>query len=251
MPSPTRPSDPSFLDHPDFREPAVNQFWNHLFFLHWIERAERLRAILPSGLELDEHAGSAFVGIVGSLVDAVRPEGLPVMPWLSYFCELNVRIYVRDPRGTSGVYFLSLDCNRASAVWIGRSFFGLPYRHASMNFGATTEEFTLQCRRLGWNRDRADYAWQPVSLPKVSPPGTLEHHLFERYQYFTRHRGRLYEGSVSHAPCEVSQALFSNWSALPLAWNGLPIPDGPPDFAHYCRGVSVAVYPIRPFETSV
>jgi len=226
----------------------MHQCWNHLFFLHWVERTERLQALLPAGLTLDEHQGKAHVGIVGFLMDEVRPRGLPSLPWLSFFRELNVRLYVRDPLGRPGVYFLSLDCDRSVAVWIARTFFSLPYRHAAMSFGATTDEFTLHCRRWGLNRGRADYAWRPVSIPETSPPGTVEHHLLERYRFFTHRGGRLQEGRVHHAPYEASKAIFSKWSALPLAWNGLPIPDRPPDLAHYCRGVSVEAYPLRPVE---
>jgi uncharacterized protein YqjF (DUF2071 family) len=224
----------------------MHQCWNHLFFLHWTERKERLQAFLPPGLMLDEHEGAAHVGVVGFLMDAVRPCGLPAVPWLSFFRELNVRLYVRDALGRPGVYFLSLDCDRAIAVWIARTFFSLPYRHASMAFGATPDEFTLRCRRRGANRGWADYAWQPVSIPTVSSPGTLEYHLLERYRFFTHRRGRLHEGRVSHAPYEASKANFSKWSTLPLAWDGLPVPDRPPDLAHYCRGVSVEAYPLRP-----
>lgn len=50
---------------------------------------------------------------------------------------------------------------------------------------------------------------------------------------------------MAHGPVAVSRANFSKWSALPLTWNGLPIPAGPPDMTHCCRGVSVVSSPIR------
>ena len=224
----------------------MRQVWNHLFFLHWIEQAVRLQSLLPRGLTLDSHDGHAYVGIVGFQMNSLRPIGLPAVPWLSNFGELNVRLYVRDHTGRPGVYFLSLDCDRAIAVWIARVFFSLPYRHASIRFDATTEDYTLNCRRWGFNKGHSDYAWRPVSSPKVSAPGTLEFHLLERYRFFTERQGILQEGRVSHAPYEASKALFSKWSALPLAWNGLPIPNRPPDIAHYCRGVSVEAHAITP-----
>ena len=235
--------NPSLSSRPQV---VMRQVWNHLFFLHWIEQAERLQSLLPAGLTLDCYDGKAYVGIVGFLMDSLRPIGLPAVPWLSYFRELNVRLYVRDHTGRPGVYFLSLDCDRAIAVWIAQAFFSLPYRHASISFGATTDAYTLNCRRWGFNKGYADYAWRPVSLPKVSAPGSLEFHLLERYRFFTERRGILQEGCVSHAPYEASKALFSKWSALPLAWNGLPIPDRPPDLAHYCRGVSVEAHALTP-----
>lgn len=183
-------------------------------------------------------------------MEKVHPAGLPALPWLSSFRELNVRLYVRDSLGRPGVYFLSLDCDRSVAVWIARAFFSLPYRHAAMTFGATSDEFTFSCRRRGIRTDRASYSWQPVSTPRVSKPGSLEFHLLERYLFFTPRRGILHEGLVRHVPYEASKAHFSRWSAVPLAWNGLPVPDRPPDLAHCCRGVSVDAFPIRPVTRS-
>jgi uncharacterized protein YqjF (DUF2071 family) len=211
-----------------------------------MEQAERLEPLLPRGLTLDCYEGKAYVGIVGFLMDSLRPIGLPAVPWLSYFRELNVRLYVRDHTGRPGVYFLSLDCDRAIAVWIAQAFFSLPYRHASIIFDATTQDYSLNCRRWGQNKGDADYAWRPVSIPTVSAPGSLEFHLLERYRFFTERQGSLQEGLVSHAPYEASKALFSKWSAQPLAWNGLPIPNRPPDLAHYCRGVSVEAHALTP-----
>jgi hypothetical protein len=245
MPPVEPASGPVFREIPSDTRAVMHQYWSHLFFLHWIERPERLESLLPPGLTLDVHQGISHVGIVGFLMEAVRPRGLPPMPWLSYFRELNVRLYVRDRHGLPGVYFLSLDCDRAIAVWIARTFFSLPYRHASMEFGATSEDFTLSCRRWGIGHGRAEYAWRPISMPRVAEPGSVEFHLLERYHFFTERGGHLHQGRVRHAPYEASRAQFSQWSALPLAWNGLPIPDRPPDLAHYCRGVSVEAFPLQ------
>ena len=82
-------------------------------------------------------------------------------------------------------------------------------------------------------------------MPRVAEPGSVEFHLLERYHFFTERGGHLHQGRVRHAPYEASRAQFSQWSALPLAWNGLPIPDRPPDLAHYCRGVSVEAFPLQ------
>lgn len=224
--------------------PVLLQEWNDLFFLHWEQPADILQARLPAGLILDEHDGRSYVGLVGFRMEALRPRGLPAVPWLSFFLELNVRLYVRDSAGRPGVYFLSLDCDRAIAVWIARTFFHLPYRHADMRFDESGGETSLQCRRQDLETAVAEYAWRPATEPRVSDAGTLEFHLLERYRFFTDRHGVLQEGRVHHAPYVASRALVSRWSALPLAWNGLPIPDRPPDWAHCCRGVSVEAFPL-------
>jgi uncharacterized protein YqjF (DUF2071 family) len=41
---------------------------------------------------------------------------IPAVPWLSRFPEINVRIYVLDARGRSGIWFFSLDTARLAAV---------------------------------------------------------------------------------------------------------------------------------------
>ena len=226
--------------------PVLLQQWNELFFLHWEQPADLLRARLPEGLTLDEHDGRSYVGLVGFRMEAVRPRGLPAVPWLSFFLELNVRLYVRDVSGRPGVFFLSLDCNRAIPVEIARAFFSLPYQHAGMGFEASDGESHLWCRRRGLRTEVARYGWRPASGARISGIGTLEFHLLERYRFFTRHRGILQEGRVHHAPYQASQALLTHWSALPLAWNGLPIPDRPPDLAHCCAGVTVEAFALRP-----
>ena len=235
---------PGTLDAPEGL-PVMHQCWNHLLFLHWAESSERLRPLLPRGLELDDHQGTTYIGVVGFLMEQVRPRGLPALPWLSFFRELNVRLYVRDRWGRPGVHFLSLDCDRAVAVWIARTCFSLPYRHATMDFGTAHGESTLTCQRRGTRLGPAVYSWSPASPPLVSEPGTVEFHLLERYRFFTERRGRLQEGRVRHAPYMASSARLSGWSALPLAWNGLPLPERPPDLAHCCRGVAVEAHALR------
>lgn len=49
----------------------------------------------------------------------VAPRGVPSLPWLSAFPELNVRTYVtRDQR--PGVYFFSLEAGNPVAVYAAR-----------------------------------------------------------------------------------------------------------------------------------
>ena len=73
------------MHHPQPDEPAIDQGpatgarpvllqeWNELFFLHWEQPADLLRARLPEGLTLDEHDGRSYVGLVGFRMEAVRP----------------------------------------------------------------------------------------------------------------------------------------------------------------------------------
>ena len=57
-------------------------------------------------------------------MSGVRARGLPALPWLSRFPELNVRTYVLfDDK--PGVFFFSLDAANLSAVWAARAFYRL------------------------------------------------------------------------------------------------------------------------------
>ena len=41
----------------------MGQTWEQLLFAHWRVPVEELRARVPAGLEVEEHDGSAWVGI--------------------------------------------------------------------------------------------------------------------------------------------------------------------------------------------
>ena len=224
------------------RRPVMRQRWDDLFFLHWEYAAAAIQARLPSGLTVDTFEGKAYLGVVGFRMNAVRPLGLPALPWLSYFNELNVRTYVRDAAGEPGVWFFSLDCDRAPAVVIARAGFGLPYEHAAMSFGPGLAQ---TCRRQG-EQETARFAWSAVSSPQIAAPGSLEFHLAERYSFFSDRGGRLVRGQVHHAPYQLSLAEANAWSDLPLRWDGFDVGGRPPDLAHCCQGVAIEAFSLVP-----
>src|SRR6478672_7239392 len=80
----------------------------------------------PAPRVVETFDGSAWVGLVPFEMQ-VRPPRVAPVPWLSNFPETNVRTYVRAPDGTTGVWFLSLDAARASAVVTARTTYRLPY----------------------------------------------------------------------------------------------------------------------------
>ena len=81
------------------------QTWCDLLFAHWSVDPEQLRRVMPPGLPLHLYDdGSAWLGVTPFLVSGLRPRGLPPLPWLSRFPELNVRTYVEldgSPASTS------------------------------------------------------------------------------------------------------------------------------------------------------
>jgi len=218
-------------------KPALLQRWEDLLFVHWELAPERVAERLPPGLEPDTFGGRAHVGLVAFSMRRVRPRGLPSLPWLSDFLELNLRLYVRGPGGRPGVFFLSLDCDRLPAVAIARARYHLPYHWAEMARGERAGGRTFHCRRRGEAR-AAELAWEAPTDARPAAPGTLEHFLAERYTFFTPGPRGLLAGEVRHAPYEVAPARLLAWSDAPAAWDGLP-GLGAPCHAMAARGVDV------------
>ena len=76
----------------------------------------------------------------------VAPRGVPSLPWISEFPELNVRTYVRVD-GKPGVYFFSLDAGSTLAVQAARSLLNLPYYPAAMSVSSNVDEIRYDSRR--------------------------------------------------------------------------------------------------------
>jgi uncharacterized protein YqjF (DUF2071 family) len=95
------------------------QTWHDLLFAHWSVRSETLRRLVPSELALDTFDGSCWVAVAPFHMSGIRLRGLPALPGLSRFPELNVRTYV-TLGGKPGVYFFSLDAGSLPAVWAAR-----------------------------------------------------------------------------------------------------------------------------------
>jgi uncharacterized protein YqjF (DUF2071 family) len=109
----------------------MTQRWNDLLFLHYPVAPEGLRRLVPDVLTLDTYKQRAWVTVTPFWINHLRPPGVPSLPWLSHFSEINVRTYVTYD-GKPGIYFFSLDASNLSAVWGARMFYRLPYWQASM-----------------------------------------------------------------------------------------------------------------------
>lgn len=183
--------------------------WHDLLFAHWPVAPEILRPAVPAPLELDLHGGEAWLAVVPFTMSGIRPRGLPAVPGLSRFPELNLRTYVRYG-DANGVHFFSLDADQALAVRIARWGFGLPYHRAAMS-ARRGESGWIEYRSL--RRDAATSLrcrYRPTgSVLPAAAPGTLEHFLTERYGFLTvDRRGRVHHGAIAHAP----------WPLQPAEW---------------------------------
>ena len=224
---------------------VMRQRWSKLLFLHWRVDPAILRAKLPKGLHLDLHEDEAWLGVVPFFMERIRPVGLPPVPGLSWFLELNVRTYVHDENGVPGVWFFSLDCNQALAVEIARSRFHLPYEHAEMSAPAVDQSIHYKCRRSDQDVS-AEYTYSPSGPASPAEPGTLEFFLAERYLlYSARPNGSLFTGRVHHAPYQLAPTTCNQWSTAPAEWDGFRLPASPPDSALFVDHIDVSVFPLR------
>ena len=231
--------------------PVLFQTWKNLLFLHWSFSPSVLAHHLPPHLMLDLFGDKAWLGIIPFEMRRVRPRGLPPVPGISNFLELNVRTYVRDRSGTRGVWFFSLDASSRIACTIARSRFHLPYRDATMRT-AGRQQVLYSARRKG-TRKEAVYRYEGVGSSSPASPGSLEHFLLERYLLFASPRGKstLLCGRVHHDPYHLRRVKLAQCSTLPLEWNGLPLPaSASPDHACLVDGVDVSVSKLEPLTDS-
>src|SRR5262245_21870931 len=105
------------------------QTWNDLLFAHWPIEPASMRGLVPTQLALDTFDQRCWVSVTPFYMTNVRARGVPALPGLSRFPELNVRTYVMVGN-RPGVFFFSLDAGNLAAVWTARKFYRLPYFRA-------------------------------------------------------------------------------------------------------------------------
>jgi len=220
------------------------QAWQDLLFLHWKYSVEEIQRTLPSGLWVDSWDGHAWVGVVPFTMSGVRPRGLPAIPGLSSFPELNVRTYVHDRKGTPGVWFYSLDASQWAAVKLARWWFGLPYYHARMRVLADPESIDYESCRRGTSA-ACHFRYRPGASVAEAEAGSLEFFLIERYLLYTRNRGRLQQGRVHHRPYPLRSVAVEHWSDALIALAGIRLAGRPPEHALYSKGVQVEVFQLQ------
>ena len=214
--------------------------WCDLLFAHWRANAEVLRRWLPAGLELDLFEGRAYVGVVPFRMEGVTPRGLPEIPGLHAFPELNLRTYV-TAGGRPGVWFFSLDAGQKLAVRVARGLFHLPYFDARMEVERIGDEVKYSSVRT---RGGAAFegSYEPTGPIYRSTPGTLESWLTERYCLYAADKaGRVYRGDIQHEPWPLQRAeaeIRSN--TLGLRWKIAM--DGQPETLHYVKNLEVRAW---------
>ena len=220
--------------------------WHDLLFMHWPVRAESLRPLIPTSLELDTFDGSAWLGVVPFDMRNVRPHLLPSVPWLSNFPELNLRTYVtsRDPERKPGVWFFSLDAHNPAAVRLARATFNLPYFDAEMSCEAKGKSVHYRSKRTHKGAKEADFVGRYEPVVKRVEPDDLTNFLTERYCLYSANRkGEVRRGEIHHELWSLQPAeldLETPYSAM-TTQIGVTLPDEPP-LLHFSKRLDVLAW---------
>jgi uncharacterized protein YqjF (DUF2071 family) len=208
----------------------MTQTWHDLLFAHWRIDATVLRATVPPELELDLFDREAWLGVVPFHMSNVSPRGVPSLPWISAFPELNVRTYVRVG-GHAGVYFFSLDAANPVAVAVARTMFHLPYFSADMKVEERDGWIEYTSRRETHSGPAAEFVGRYRPLGEATPPaeGTLEYFLTERYCLFTVDASsRAHRVDIHHPPWPLQQAQAEISVNTMAAASGIALPSTAP-----------------------
>lgn len=218
----------------------MGQTWESLVFVHWRVAVDELRPFIPSGLEIEEFDGSAWLGIVPFRITGLRPRGMVPVRGLSTFNELNVRTYVRTADGKPGVWFFSLEATSRLAVRAARRQYRLPYFDARMTLRDDGARIETECVRLG--EDTAfSGVFRATGKPAESPVNSLELFLVERYCLYAEGGGRLWRAEIHHAPWVLAagEADIDRNSIAPVPLAGDPL-------CHVAARQDVVIWPLRP-----
>jgi hypothetical protein len=207
---------------------VMGQTWHDLLFAHWRVPHDVLRPHVPERLELEQHDGSAWIGLTPFRVAGLRLRGAPPLPLFSSFYELNCRTYVRAG-DRPGIWFFSLDASSRGAVEVAPRTYRLPYRHARIEAGSGS----FHADATGAGSFRAHY--HGVGMPVPAKRGTLEYFLAERYCLYAGD-GEL-RAEIHHAPWPLQQAEaeVEHRGIAPVELEGAPI-------CHYSQRQDVLVW---------
>jgi uncharacterized protein YqjF (DUF2071 family) len=221
---------------------VMAQTWDDLLFAHWRVPAEEIARLVPQGLEVDQHDGSAWLGVTPFVLTGFRLRGTMPLPRFSTFPELNVRTYV-TVEDKPGIWFFSLDAASRIAVEGARRTYKLPYFHARMSAERRGGEIEYSSDRLDGSGRSFEGRYRPDGDVFNAEPGSLEWFLTERYCLYAVDHGRLHRAEIQHPPWPLQEARADlQTNTMPpseLSLEGSPL-------CHFSRRQDVLIWPLEP-----
>lgn len=216
------------------------------------------------------NGGANRIMVIPFHMTNVAPRGMPSLPWVSAFPEINVRTYVRAEE-KPGVYFFSLDAGNRLAVAAARALFHLPYYSARIGVQRQGEWVRYHSRRVGRHTacphvvepvptDRRGRGsprgcpppptagftarYGPVGSVHTAAPGSFEYFLTERYCLYTVdstfHLRRL---EIHHPPWPLQRAEAAIEVNTMAEAARLRLPPMAPEL-HFARRQDVVAWPL-------
>ena len=223
----------------------MHQKWGKLLFIHWRIDEKLLRPLIPQPLEIDTFDGTAWIAIAPFTMWDIRafPPYLPAVPGFSSMHELNVRTYVHIDK-VPGVWFLSLDCNSATAVLGARMFYHLPYYNAEIDLDQEGPKIDYRLKRTDDPPAEFESTWKVGETLPYSHPGSVEFFLTERYCLYSAHEGEIFRARIYHEPWPLQKASLVSFESTMIESHDLPTPNEDP-LLHYAEEISVEIWPLE------
>ncbi|MDH3681016.1 MAG: DUF2071 domain-containing protein [Acidimicrobiia bacterium] len=221
--------------------PVMTQHWADVVFLHWRYPPAAVQRLLPAGVEVDTHDGSAWVGLVPFSMERLGLPGLPPFPLFGAFPEVNVRTYVHSgPR--RGVWFFSLDIDKVLPTAVARFAYRLPYCYGRAKHTRIGEIVSSRADRR-WPRT-AEVAKADIEIRTGAPldaQDDLTRFLTSRWGLISAsRRGRLRYAPVEHPPWPLYRGEVIRLDESLVTATGLPAPHSGP-YVLWSPGVDVRV----------
>ena len=229
------------VEHRPFLLPGsrwtLGQTWEQVLWAHWPVPVPALRASVSDELEIEEHDGSAWLGLVFFRVRALRSRGGLPVPGISSFLQLNVRTYVRGPDGLPGVWFFSIDASSRLAALGVRRIYHMPAFHARMTLDRVEGWQEAECVRIGEPGRVFSGRYRATGESHEAESGSLEWFLTERYRLFTTNGS----AEIHHDRwlLRKAEAETELTSIAPLELRGEPV-------CHVGERQDVLIWPLEP-----
>lgn len=214
------------------------QEWNRALFLHWKVPASLIRPFVPEQLQVDLYDDSAWVSLVPFTMERIRPRGLPSLPIISNFHEVNLRTYVTDG-AKPGVYFLNIQAANALSAWIAKTVSGLPYEVAQIYRIDHEPNFLYEVLN---QRTAMKLSIEYQIGQNIQSKSQLDRWLTERYCLYLSNHKKLSRYEIHHDEWPLSEVQIKNLD-LNYSVGRFQLSSVPPDRVHYSPGIKVLAWP--------
>ncbi|MGM0899512.1 MAG: YqjF family protein [Bacillota bacterium] len=222
---------------------VMKQIWENVLFAHYPVKLETLRKLVPEKLPLDTFNGLAWVGIVAVHISNIRLRGLPPIPGITHFSQVNVRTYVTLD-GKPGVYFFSLDAGNRLAVETAKIVGNLPYKYSEVAMESTQSNIHFESSRKTGDNANLVFNFKPISKPFHPAKESFEEWVAERYCLYTFSKtGKTLRGDILHLPWLLQQVQAEFYENTLLSSLNIQ-PESNPPILHYSRQKDVRFWPM-------